>query len=88
LGAVAFSDIGELFDADGKLLPLPRLPPHVRAAISSVKVRRTPEKDEIVEVRLWDKVGALTVMARHLGLFERNNVEQQSDIRVTIELVG
>ena len=51
-------------------------------------LRRTSEKDEIVEVRLWDKIGALTAMARHLGLFERNNAEQQSDIRVTIELVG
>jgi phage terminase small subunit len=88
LCAVAFSDIGELFDGDGKLLPVPRLPPHVRAAISSVKVRRTEEKDEVVEYKFWDKVSALTVMARHLGLFERNNVQQQSDIRVTIELVG
>jgi hypothetical protein len=32
-------------DGDGKLIPVPRLPAHVQAAISSVKVRTTPEKD-------------------------------------------
>ena len=41
-----------------------------------------------MEYRFWDKVGALTVMARHLGLFERDNAQQRSDIRVTVELVG
>jgi hypothetical protein len=88
LRAVAFSNVGDLFDADGKLIPVQHLPPHVQAAISSLKVRATPDDETVVEARLWDKVGALTVMARHLGLFERDNTQQRPDIRVTIELVG
>ena len=88
LRAVAFSNVGDLFDADGKLISVQHLPPHVQAAISSLKVRATPDDETVVEARLWDKVGALTVMARHLGLFERDNTQQRPDIRVTIELVG
>jgi phage terminase small subunit len=52
LGAIAFSDIGELVDGDGRLIPVHRLPPHVRAAISSVKVRTTKERATIVEYKL------------------------------------
>jgi phage terminase small subunit len=88
LCAVAFSSVGDLFDADGKLIPVARLPAHVQAAISSLKVRSTPEHETVVEVKLWDKIGALAIMARHLGLFERDNDQQQSDIKVTVELVG
>jgi hypothetical protein len=68
LCAVAFSDIGELFDGDGNPIPLAHLPAHVRAAISSVKVRMTPERETVVEYKLWDKIGALTVMARRMDI--------------------
>jgi hypothetical protein len=88
LRAVAFSDIGKLFDGDGKLIPVPHLPAHVRAAISSVKVHTTKERATIVEYKFWDKCTALQTMARHLGLFERDTAQTKQDIHVRVELVG
>ena len=41
----------------------------------------------VVECKFLDKVAALTLAARHLGLFEKDNA-QQSDITVRVELVG
>lgn len=84
LRAVAFSNVGDLFDAEGKLIPLTRLPRHVQAALSSVKVTND---GSVLEYKFWDKAAALNIMARHLGLFERDNA-QQSDITVRVELVG
>jgi len=85
LRAIAFSRLGDLLGPDGKLLPLRELPDHVQAAISSVKA--TPD-GHALEYKFWSKSDALTTMARHLGLFERDNAQQKSDIRVVIVPMG
>ena len=85
LRAIAFSDVGDLVDDRGKPIPMSELPPHVRAAISSVKV--TPD-GKVIEYKFWDKPGALQTMARHLGLFEKDNARQQPPVLVKVELVG
>lgn len=82
LKATAFSRAGELFGPDGKLIPLHSLPDHVQAALH-VKVN-----DGAVEYQLRDKMAALNTMARHLGLFEKDNGQQAPDVRVRVELVG
>ncbi|HET6194605.1 MAG TPA: terminase small subunit [Acetobacteraceae bacterium] len=87
LRAVAYSRIDDLFGPDGRLLHVSKLPARVLGAISSVKVR-TSSKDETVEFKFWNKPAALEIMARHRGLFERDNAQQQSDITVRVELVG
>lgn len=86
LRGVLFSRIGDLFGPDGNLLPVRQLPPHVQAAVASVKVR-TSANDQTIEYKFWNKPAALEITARHLGMFERDNA-QQSDIRVRVELVG
>ena len=83
LCAVAFANVGDLFGPDGKPIPLAQLPRHVQAALTLVKVT----SDGVIECKFVDKVGALNIMARHLGLFEKDN-GQQSDIVVRVELVG
>jgi phage terminase small subunit len=85
LRAISFSRVGDLLGPDGKLAPLAKLPDHVQAAISSVKA--TPD-GEAIEYKFWDKGAALVTMARHLGLFERDNAQVKPDIKVLIELVG
>jgi hypothetical protein len=42
LAAAAFSDVGDLFDADGNPLPARRVPLHARRALQAVRVR--PER--------------------------------------------
>ena len=79
LEAVAFSDIGDVFDiSDGGALrvrPLPRWSPATQRAIASVKVRRVLEgrgEDarpvEVIEFRLWPKIEAIRTLREHMGL--------------------
>jgi phage terminase small subunit len=73
---VGFSDIGELIDFSGDvphIRPANEITSRARRALSSVKVRRVWEKDgddkvavDLIEFRLWDKVGALKELLRHL----------------------
>ena len=70
---IAFCDPGEIVDDAGNLLPLQQMPPHVRAAISSVKVRTEVDKDgnvsRISEVRFWNKNAALDSLAKYRRMF-------------------
>lgn len=84
LQAVSCSSIGDHFDAAGELIPVPLLPRHVQAAISGIVF---DQFGKAIAYKFWDKPGALAIMARHLGLYERDNA-QQTDIRVRVELVG
>lgn len=83
LRAVLFSRVGDLYGPDGELVPPALLPRHVQAAISGV----TATPAGATKYKFWDKCAALQIVARHLGLFERDNA-QQSDIKVRVELVG
>jgi hypothetical protein len=47
----------------------------------------TPD-GRVIEYKFWDKRGALQTMARHLGLFERDNSQKVAPVLVRIELVG
>lgn len=73
LASIAFADIGQLFDAAGRLKPLNQLDPEHRAAIRSLQIT-TREMDNgtlerKVAVQIWDKLVALERLARYLGLF-------------------
>ena len=73
---LAYSDIGDLFDKDGRLLPLPAWPVHIRAAVSSVKYRKfnaeagDGKQEDIVELKLWDKSKNLEMLFKHMNLFK------------------
>lgn len=78
---LAYSDIGELFDNDGKLLPLKQWPDHIRTAVASVKYRKynaeagDGKQEDIVELKLWDKSKNLEMLFKHMGLMvERMDV--------------
>jgi hypothetical protein len=72
---LALSDIGQLFDAHGRLKPLHDIPPAVRACIASVKTTKKNltvgdgVQEDVIEVKLWDKVKALDQAGRYHGLF-------------------
>jgi phage terminase small subunit len=77
-GAVAFSDLGDVFDFSGerpKLRAARQIPPHARRAISSIKFKRYVDgrgedaRDvEVVEVKFWDKLSALEKLMKVFGL--------------------
>ena len=72
LAATAFSDIGDLFDPDGLPQPPHLIDPIARLAVASLTVARTVSATgavtETFRVKLWDKLRALELLARHLGL--------------------
>lgn len=73
LARIAFSDIRDLYDDNGDLLPPPDLPDDVAAIVSRIKVElkgRYVEGEErsviaVVDVKLADKMAALTILAKH-----------------------
>lgn len=80
LARIAFSDIFDLFDADGRLRAARDIPIETRKALASVKVRKEKtttrgsgettitEKECEVEYKFWSKLDALGKLCNHLGL--------------------
>lgn len=81
---VAYGDIGRLFDAEGKLIPLADLDEDVRAIIASIEFwpNGTPKK-----IKLWSKIEALDMAMRHAGLFERDNGQSQQNMILQVNFV-
>lgn len=71
LAAVAFADIGDVLDEDGRLLPWSEIPPPARRAIARITVRRCRDGSETVTVVMRPKLAALDKLARHLGLYRK-----------------
>jgi phage terminase small subunit len=101
IARLAFSNAKGLFRPDGSMIPVHELDDDMSAAIASVEVRTeasgTSEDDEDGEsetrvlstrkVKLWEKVSALNLAARHLGMFEKDNAQQGAPISIKVLLV-
>ena len=92
LRAVAYFDVRELFDADGVIIPSHKLPRHVAKAIASVQYTEKVDRAGNVVARVStvtfaDKNTALITMAKHLGLFERDNSQRGPDLQLVVNLV-
>lgn len=86
IAKLAFSDVQALFHPNGSLKAVPDLDPVIAKAIASVEVvarqaigrpsnksRAKGVKVEYVhKYRLWDKLGALEKLGKHLKLFNDN----------------
>lgn len=80
LARIGFSDIRNLFDETGRLKRPDEFSDDVAAVITSVEVSREKRtkistddsevtvEDSLVKVRAADKIGALTLLCRHLGM--------------------
>jgi phage terminase small subunit len=60
LAEIASVDPAELYDKDGKMLPVRDMPAHVRRAISGIEPVLLGTK-----IKFWDKKGALDTLAKH-----------------------
>lgn len=87
LAKIAFFDIGNVFDGYA-LKEIDQLPEEVRRAISSIKVRE--EKGdagqsiaEIKEFRANDKLKAIELLGKHLGMFvDKQEITHQGQLQV------
>lgn len=76
LGRIGFSDVRMMFTPGGSLLVPTDLSDEIAPAVQSVEAVERPRRNEAGEVeiemvrkvRLHDKLGALTLIAKHLGM--------------------
>jgi phage terminase small subunit len=74
LARIADLDFRKLFAEDGRPRPIHELPEDVAGAIASVHVVKRKGEAEGHRVRLPDRIRALDLLGRHLGMF-RDRVE-------------
>lgn len=80
---LGLSDIGELFDDAGRLLPVKDMPESARRSISQIDVvtnysgsgKNKRATGQTTKIRLVDKKGALDSLARVLGMFKQERLD-------------
>lgn len=84
---MAFSDLREAFDENGKLKDTKDWSDELAAAVSSTKSRRVNldaadgQTDLVTELKVWDKPKNVELLAKHLGLLtERVELKVEGDI--------
>lgn len=83
--AIGFSDIRQLLNENGGLLPVSQWPDSVSAAVAAVKIRQEPTQGDdppadIIELKLWPKTNALDALSKNLGLFEKDNAQKNLNL--------
>lgn len=72
--ALAYSDIGDLYDDHYRLKPMREWPPALRQAVKRIEPRlanvdpHDGEADRVLRLELHDKVKPLEMLFKHLGL--------------------
>ena len=68
LACVAYLDIRSLLDEDGRPIPLEDLPDEITRSIKSFEVRVRPDGTTVYEIVPHDKLAALALLAKHVGI--------------------
>jgi len=78
LRKIAAADPRRLYRPDGTLKTLPELDDDTAAAVSAVdfSVEARSGQLQIRKLRRWDKIRALELIGRHLGMFEHTHQRQ------------
>jgi phage terminase small subunit len=84
IARIAFQDPRKLYREDGSQRPIHELDDDTAAAVASVEYGAEGAR----RVKTWDKNAALEKAMKHLGLFERDNMQQRDDIKVEIALIN
>jgi phage terminase small subunit len=77
---VAFCDPLDLFCNKGTIIAPHELPERVRRAIASIEIidtiTKAGEKQTKYKYKFWDKGKSLERISKHLGLYEKDNVQK------------
>lgn len=80
---LAFSDVRGLFNEEGTLLPPSEWPDELAGAIAGIDVVETSTGkgnettfDYVKKIKLWDKNSALEKLMKHLGAYEKDNIQR------------
>jgi phage terminase small subunit len=65
---ICMADLRKILRSDGSMLPMDEWPDEMAGAVSSLKMTEKRDGSKTVEIKIWDKIGALTAMAKHYGL--------------------
>lgn len=93
IAKIAFSDIRNFYEEDGNLKNIVDLDDYEAAALASVKSyeEKLPGTSITVgvnrEIKMYDKLGGLEKLARHLGLYEKDNTQKTPILPATISMV-
>lgn len=94
LGRIVHVDPRRFFREDGSLKPVTELDDDCAAALASIEVSEefdgSGKEREMVgylkKVKFWDKNAAIDKAMKHLGLFERDNLQRPpvGDVHITV----
>jgi len=78
---IAYYDPIDLFTKKGTMLSPDQLPERIRRAISSIEIIEVSTKDGEPQqykykYRFWDKGKSLERISKHLGLYEKDNLQK------------
>jgi len=93
---LAFFDPRKFFDENGDIKAITNLDDDTAACVAGMDVltKYTKDKDgdvgpeTIKKIKLADKKGALDSVARHLGMFEKDNDQQKANVVLNLNLTG
>lgn len=84
---LAYADLRELFDEQGRMKPIKDWPDELAAAVGSVEVVKRNidsgdgQTDDVIKLKVWDKPKALEMLFKHLGLLTER-VDHQGEVRL------
>ncbi|MFG1462101.1 terminase small subunit [Xanthobacter sp. DSM 24535] len=91
VGRLAFLDISGAFAEDGSLKALADMDPETRAAIAGLEVSEQVDAEgnfvgHLKKIKLSDKIGALTLLMRHLGMLN-DKIKVAGDVENPLTLL-
>ena len=91
-GALAFSDIRKMFNANGSPKPIHEFDDATAGAIKSIEFGEMMSEGKVVErvckIKLWDKNSAQERLFKHLRLFDKDNSPKKPLRRMQISFIS
>jgi len=92
IARLAFADIRNYYDGNNNLRPIEDLDDDAAAALASIKSDEIYAGEVTIghskEIKLYNKLDGLEKLARHLGLYEKDNSQLLQPVKqLTIEIV-
>lgn len=88
IAKLGFANIKNIFDKDGKFIPVHKLPPEVAASLVEVTERIIKKEGDSVVIerkyKLADKKSSLELLGKHLKLFT-DKIEHNINGKMTLE---